>query len=1138
MARASRSLRRLLAPLALLVFLAPLLATLRFALPATAADLAQANALIPVLGANTGSTVVEGGGVTITNQQLRLDDGDTPPSGLVYTLTRLPAHGTLSLAGTRLPPGANFTQADIDAGRLRYTHDGSETRSDSFAFTAADGPRPLVQRVSVSSAGVEGNGRSDRPILSADGRFVTFYSRASNLVPNDTNNASDAFVYDQSTGQTRRVSVSTTGVQGNGNSYVPALSADGRFVAFESFSSNLVFPSTNRMSHIFLHDQVISQTVLVSVSNTRVQGNSNSYVPALSADGRFVGFFSLANNLVPNDTNNSTDVFVYDQFTGQTIRVSLNSTGVEGNFASYYPALSADGRFVAFQSAANNLVFSDSNNANDIFVYDRVSSQTSRVSVNSSGLEGNGESYDPEVSADGQLVTFYSAASNLVSNDTNNAFDSFVYNRVSGQTSRVSVSSSGAQANGGSGVPVLSANGRFVTFHSIASNLVGNDTNNVEDSFVYDRIMEQTTKVSTSNTGILGNGASLGPVPSADGRIVAFESDATNLVPNDTNNVRDIFVYHQGVSAEVGITITPVNDPPNLEPIGDLTLIRNRSSQPILLAIGDDVTPADQLQVSASSSNPGVVANSGLLIGGAGAARSLVVEPRPDQTGQSTITVSVGDGQATTTRSFTVTVTPPPPEPPPAWLALLYFAGDDIPPSQPGVSGLTEPLEDALSRLGTMAYNPDVRIVALFDGDQPGDSKLLVREQEGWVAPATPPSWLSPELDTGSVATLRNFITWGRQRFPGAEHTFLSVVDHGGGWAPDEGSVGQPRGRQMAAAGGWTGLSLDVSTNEGIGTSLSTRETGEALAGLEPIDVLFFDACLMGLLESAYEVQPSVDFLVAGQSILWSQLPYERYLSSQRLTKQTTPETFARQLIADYNLGAPADEPYTIAAWKLSGLSGTDGLVAAVENMSAALLTAYANDSVTTYRAVRAAYEAAQKFDYDSSYTQDPTDGYIDLADFAAWLALNGPPEIRNAAQQVVDRVSATILNRKSVEGTPRGGSAPWLFAGARGVAIYAPLGERDCRPSGRPIDDVAQAAVAPCAAPAEAKIGDLQVEPQLPYYADSAQLRLSRDAPSLARLLTTLDPSTPNRSSDKPGPQTPYQGPARFSVYLPLAAR
>jgi Ca2+-binding RTX toxin-like protein len=421
-----------------------------------------------------------------------------------------------------------------------------------------------INLVSVNSAGDRANNNSFSPSISANARFVTFSSNASNLVPGDTNNKPDIFVRDTLANTTTLVSVNSSGDRTNGNSSGPSMSADGRFVAFASKASNLVPGDTNNNDDIFVHDLLTNDTTLVSVSSSGAQANGNlslgSLGPSISANGQFVAFASKASNLVPGDTNNTDDIFVRDLSTNTTNLVSVSSSGDRANGKSYTLSMSANGRFVAFASEASNLTPGDTNNNDDIFVRDLLTNDTTLVSVSSSGDRANGLSSSPSISADGRFVAFVSDAANLVPGDTNNNDDIFVRDLLTNNTTLVSVSSSGDRANGSLSLglfgPSISANGRFVAFASEASNLVAGDTNNSDDIFVRDLSTNTTTRVSVSSSGAQEIGSSFLPYISADGRFVAFAS-AANLVPGNTNDTIDIFV------ADTSNTPGGVNNTPN-----------------------------------------------------------------------------------------------------------------------------------------------------------------------------------------------------------------------------------------------------------------------------------------------------------------------------------------------------------------------------------------------------------------------------------------------------------------------------------------------------------------------------------------------------------------------------------------------
>ena len=343
------------------------------------------------------------------------------------------------------------------------------------------------------------------------GRYVAFKSDASNLVSGDNNGSSDIFLHDTQTGTTTRVSVDSAGTEANDNSFRAALSADGRYVAFESIASNLVAGDNNRTWDIFLHDTQTGITTRVSVDSAGTEGNGGSYWAALSADGRYVAFESIASNLVAGDNNGVRDIFLHDTQTGITTRVSVDSAGTEGNFSSNRAALSAGGRYVAFESTARNLVAGDDNGTRDIFLHDTQTGTTTRVSVDSAGTEANGDSYFPALSADGRYVVFTSDASNLVAGDDNGTRDIFLHDTQTGTTTRVSVDSAGTEANGDNYRAALSADGRYVAFESGASNLVAGDNNGAWDVFLHDTQTGTTTRVSVDSAGNEGESNSTNP---------------------------------------------------------------------------------------------------------------------------------------------------------------------------------------------------------------------------------------------------------------------------------------------------------------------------------------------------------------------------------------------------------------------------------------------------------------------------------------------------------------------------------------------------------------------------------------------------------------------------------------------------
>lgn len=403
-------------------------------------------------------------------------------------------------------------------------------------------------RVSISSAGVESTFSSQINLgslhraITPDGRYVAFVSVSDGLVPGDGNFNHDGFLHDRTTGETSRVTLANGGGEANSGSGEIGLSDDGRYIVFGSAATNLVAGDANAQPDVFVYDRVANSTTRVSVATGGGESNNLTLDPAISADGRYVVFVSFANNLIAGDTNGGPDIFVHDRNSGATTRGSLTNGGGQPAVGSGKGSISADGRYVIFDSVGADYVAGDINGQADIFVHDRQTSATTRVSVSSGGAEANGGSNAPAMSPDGRYTVFESVASNLVAGDTNGVIDVFLHDRLTGETRRASVASDGSEGTGASTRPDVTEDGRYVSFISAAANLVPGDTNGFADAFVHDFVTGATVRVSLGVGGAEADGTVQNISMSAFCPHVVIESDATNLVPADANAVADVFV--------------------------------------------------------------------------------------------------------------------------------------------------------------------------------------------------------------------------------------------------------------------------------------------------------------------------------------------------------------------------------------------------------------------------------------------------------------------------------------------------------------------------------------------------------------------------------------------------------------------
>jgi Tol biopolymer transport system component len=439
-----------------------------------------------------------------------------------------------------------FTAGDTNRAVDAFVHDLDAPPGPPVP-PAPPGPPGSTERLSVSSTGAQASGAL-HPAISADGAVVAFRSSGDDLVPDGTPpDVSDVFIRDRRTATTSRVDAAGQSAEGNGYLDTFAISGNGQHVAF-TFAASTPTPPPDGTGHwnVYVHDRGTGTTTRISVSATDAPVDGGSFVGAISADGRYVAFGSDATNLVPGGTTVGSHVYVHDRQTATTDRVDLAGDGDRTKGGGTLLAMTPDGRYVAFYSTAADLVPGDTNGRADVFLRDRQAGTTERVGMTATGGPVDlvyGASV--AISADARYLAFSTESANVVPGDTNRRADVFVRDRRARTTQRVSVATGGTQADKDSSGVSMSADGRRVGFSSESARLVRGDTNGRLDMFVRDRRSGTTTRVSLADNGAQAIGAS-GGVLSADGRWVALDSLAPNLVPDDTNGEGDIFLRRLG----------------------------------------------------------------------------------------------------------------------------------------------------------------------------------------------------------------------------------------------------------------------------------------------------------------------------------------------------------------------------------------------------------------------------------------------------------------------------------------------------------------------------------------------------------------------------------------------------------------
>jgi len=471
-------------------------------------------------------------------------------------------------ASTKSSISADGVQVTFASSATNLVTGDTNLAKDIFLHNRLDDTTILVSS-GVSST--QSNGDSDAPVISSDGKWVVFHSYATNLTSDaDTNDAADIFRYEISTGTMTRISNVTAGGNANGHSFDPVIDENGDYIVFQTDASDLFASDTNAKTDIVMYDVTLDSISQISKDTLDAPTDGNSMNPAVSADGRRIAYSSVATNVVASDTNGYSDIFYYNVDTDTTILVSKANSGTQGNERSYFPTISANGRYVAFESDATNLLASsaDTNLVGDVFVYDTVTNTISRVSVASGGTQSNGSSGGSvdypniSLSEDGTYVVFRSAATNLVASDTNGYIDVFMHDRQSNITTRVSENLDGTQFNHVSYYPVITRTGTFIAFYSYATNAVTNDTNGFGDVFVYekDAVLATPTPTATPTSAPTST-----PTPTPIPEIATGSFSVNTSSPSEisiSTTVGTVTVRCESVSTAGTVTVKVFQSPP------------------------------------------------------------------------------------------------------------------------------------------------------------------------------------------------------------------------------------------------------------------------------------------------------------------------------------------------------------------------------------------------------------------------------------------------------------------------------------------------------------------------------------------------------------------------------------------------
>lgn len=556
-----------------------------------------------------------------------------------------------------------------------------------------------VELIDTNAQGVPAVGGAGAHPSSQSGRFVVFTSAATNLSPVSSRSTLQVYVKDRLTGEVDCVSVNNLGVAGNGPSSHPTITENGRYVAFASEATNLVANDANDASDVFVFDRFNRTLQCVSLTSTGMTASAASEYPSISPEGKSIVFQSSAGNLVLGDTNGVADLFVRERMNGSIVLASVNPGGGPANGASSNGVLSASGRFLAFQSEATNLVPGDNNRVSDVFVRDLVMSRTIRVSVDSSGRQGNGSATAPTISGDGRLIAYTYSGDGFFPGETRDSPDVLLYDRTSGLCEAVSLRADGTEPSSGASAPSISKDGRFIAFYSASGDLVPGDTNGQADVFVRDRGTGRTELVSLGQLGNQGDGDSFDPQMVPNGQAVLFSSLAQNLVDIPTSAEADAFIldYNAAPVAQSDSYTTSFNAALLVSGGGVLLNDLDREGNPITAVLD---APALNGTVTLQATG------------------SFVYRPKPGYSGTDRFTYHATDGHWSGNQA-TVTVKVLPNQPPRANAGLdrrVEYATSTTPVLLDG-SASTDPERDSLTyvwREGSLTLGTGSRLNAGF----------------------------------------------------------------------------------------------------------------------------------------------------------------------------------------------------------------------------------------------------------------------------------------------------------------------------------------------------------------------------------------------------------------------------------------